>query len=392
MKKEDITGTIVYLLILGLGAVFIFTVLRDRSGASGLGDIYWLFNLGALVAGVIFNAILFEVAHILGALIGGYSIVSVTILGFCFKKDAGKWKFCFSSYNGLTGETKIVPKENRNKPSNPYAYLLFGSLFFVLEVIGVMIVFSMYRKELGGLGNVAYFLLTMGATGLMIFVYNILPFKLDSITDGYRLTKVTNPKNREAFNELLKVEYDISQGKEVDVKVFKEITNYTADLNLNKVYSLLDAKKYDEAVALLDDIINARENVSRHVYIRAKAQKVYIHLMNDDIEAAMAYYDNEVPVSERREIADDNAMACIRAYILMAGLLDKSRSEVVIAINKVDKAIKKTPSNRKPIETQLFNDALKKVNDLHPKWELDKYYLEEVVVEKKEEEKENSDH
>ncbi|MCR5309363.1 MAG: hypothetical protein K6E21_04560 [Bacilli bacterium] len=392
MKKEDITGTIVYLLILGLGAIFIFTVLRDRSGASGLGDIYWLFNLGALVAGVIFNAILFEAAHILGALIGGYSIVSVTILGLCFKKDAGKWKFCFSSYNGLTGETKIVPKENRNKPSNPYAYLLFGSLLFVLEVIGVMIVFSMYRKELGGLGNVAYFLLTMGATGLMIFVYNILPFKLDSMTDGYRLTKVTNPKNREAFNELLKVEYDISQGKEVDVKVFKEITNYTADLNLNKVYSLLDAKKYDEAVVLLDDIINARENVSRHVYIRAKAQKVYIHLMNDDIEAAMTYYDNEVPVSERREIADDNAMACIRAYILMAGLLDKSRSEVVIAINKVDKAIKKTPSNRKPIETQLFNDALKKVNNLHPKWELDKYYLEEVAVEKKEEEKENSDH
>ena len=376
MKKEDITGTIVYLLILGFGAVFIFTVLRDHSGASGLGDLYWLFNLGALVAGVVFNAILFELAHLFGALVGGYSIISLNILGFCFSKDAGKWKFGLHSFNGLTGETKIVPKEGRAKPSNPYPYLLFGSLFFVLEVVAFMIVFSMYRKELGGLGNLAYFLLSMGATGLMIFVYNILPFKLDSVTDGYRLTKVTNPKNREAFNELLKVEYDVSQGKEVDIKVFQEITNYTADLNLNKVYALLDKKQFNEAIEILDGILNARDNISKLVYIRAKAQKVYIHLVSDDMEAAAEYYDKEVPVSERREIADDNSMACIRAYILMAGLLDKSRSEVIIAINKVGSSFKRTPANRKEVEKQLFNDAVKKVNDAHPKWELDKYYLQ----------------
>lgn len=382
MKKEDITGMIVYLLIFGFSTVFIFTVLRDYSSSSGLGGAYIPFILGAGAAGIVFNAILFEVAHILGAIIGGYNIIAVNILGVCFKKDANKWKFCLASFDGFTGETKIVPKENRAKPSNPYPYLLFGSLFFVLEVIGVMIVFSMFRTELGGLGNLAYFFLTMGAIGLMIFVYNILPFKLDSITDGYRLTKVTNPKNREAFNELLKVEYDISQGKEVDIKVFTEITNYTADLNLNKVYALLDDRKFDEAVVILDGIINAKENVSKNVYIRAKAQKVYIHLINDDMETAMAYYDAEVPVSERREISDDNSMACIRAYILMAGLLDKSRSEVVIALNKVGSAYKKTPANRKAVERQLFNDALKKVNEAHAKWELDKYYLPEEEAKK----------
>lgn len=380
MKKEDISGFIVYLLILAFSAVFIFTVIRNHASDSLLGNMYILFVFGACVAGLVFNAIIFEVAHILGAIIGGYSIISVNVLGFCFKKDANKWKFCFSGYDGLSGETKIVPKEGRAKQSNPYPYLLFGSLFFVLEVVGVMVVFSMFRKELGGLGNLAYFILTMGAIGMMIFVYNILPFRLDSITDGYRLTKVTNPKNREAFNELLKVEYDISQGKEVDVKVFKEITNYTADLNLNKVYALLDAKKFDEAVVILDDIINAKENVSKTVYIRAKAQKVYIHLINDDIETAAAYYDKEVPVSERRDISDDNSMACIRAYILMEGLLDKSRSETVIALNKAPAAYKKTPANRKAVERQLFNDALKKVNEAHQKWELDKYYLPEEEV------------
>ena len=37
------------------------------------------------------------------------------------------------------------------------------------------------------------------------------------------------------------------------------------------------------------------------VYIRARAQKIYIGLIDKDIEAARVYYDNEVPVSERRE-------------------------------------------------------------------------------------------
>lgn len=375
MKKEDITGTIVYLLILALGAVFVFTVLKEHASASCLGDLYILFNIGAFATGIVFNAIFFEVAHIIGALIGGYSIISVNILGLNWKKDNGKVKFGFSSFDGLTGETKIVPKENAKKQANPYPYLLFGSLFIIIEVIAIMTVFSMYRNVEPPMGNVAYFLLTVGVIGLMIFIYNILPFQLDSTTDGFRLTKVTNPKNREAFNELLKVDYDISQGKNVEVKVFEEVTNYTADINLNKAYARLNQGDYAEAEKILDTIINAKENVSYNVYIRAKAQKVYLHLINNNMEAAAEFYDKEVPVSERRSISEDCSMPCIRAYILMAGLLDKSRSECVIAINKVGRAYKKAPEITKEVEKTLFNEALKKVNEAHPKWELDKYYI-----------------
>ena len=376
MRKEDITGTIVYLLILGFGAVFVFTILRDHAGASGLGDLYILFNFGALIAGIIFNAVYFEVAHIVGALIGGYSIISVNILGFSWKKDNGKVKFMFSGFDGLTGETKICPKENSAKQPSPYPYLLFGSLFFVVEAVAVMIVFSMYRNEIPPMCNVAYFLLTMGAVGLMIFVYNILPFKLDSTTDGFKLTQVSNPKNREAFNEMLKVDYDISQGKDIEVKVFEEVTNYTADINLNKAYARLNQNNYEEAEKILDTIINSKNNVSESVYIRAKAQKVYIHLIKNDLETAQQYYDAEVPVSERRLISEDASMPCIRAYILMSGLLDKSRSECIIAINKVRGAYKKTPDVRKVVEKTLYNDALKKVDEAHPKWELSKYTLD----------------
>ena len=382
MKKEDITGLIVYLVIIALAVVYGFAVLQTHASESSLsGFPYVLYIGGAVLSGTIINGVLFELAHVAGAKIGKYKVISCNILGFCFyKDDSDKTKFRFASFDGLTGETKIVPKEGMVEKANPYPYLFFGSVFFVIEAIAVMVLFSIFRNsDDAGLKDVAYALLTIGAIGLVILIYNILPLKIDSMTDGYRLTMVSNPKNKAAFNELLRVEYQMAKGDEnVEIKVFDEITNFTADLNLNRVYALLDKKEYKAAEEILDKIIEAKEEISEKVFIRARAQKIYINLITKNLDEAKEYYDKEVPVSERREISNDVSMASIRAYLLMSGLLDKSRSECIIALNNVYRAFKHTPKNRQTIEIALFNEALDKVIAAHPDWELEGYRLQEV--------------
>ena len=380
MKKEDITGLIVYLVIIAFAIVFGLTVLQKHGEESTLSGIFYvLYIVGSVLVGTLLNSVLFELAHVIGAKVGKYQIISVNILGLCFLKEDGKRKVKFSSFDGLTGETKIVPKEGMVEKANPYPYLFFGSIFFVVEAVAVMVVFSLFRQaEEPVLRDVAYAVLTIGAIGLIILIYNILPMRIDSMTDGYRLTMVSNPKNKLAFNELLRVEYEIAQGNDnVEVKLFDEITNFTADLNLNRVYALLDKKEYAKAEEILDMIINAKEDVSEKVYIRARAQKIYINLVTKNLEEAKQYYDKEVPVSERREISNDVSMASIRAYLLMSGLLDKSRSECIIALNNVYRAFKHTPKNRQNTELVLFNEALQKVVDAHPDWELEGYKLQE---------------
>ena len=381
MKREDIAGLIVYLIIIAVAIIFGLTVLQTHGADSTFkGVFYVLYIFGSVLIGALLNAVLFELAHVVGAKIGKYNVISVNILGLCFYKDGDKRKVRFTSFDGLTGETKIVPKEGMVEKANPLPYLLFGSIFFLVEAIAVMIVFSFLRNaEDDLLKDVAYSVLTMGAIGLVILIYNILPMHIDSITDGYRLTMVSNPKNKQAFNELLRVEYEISQGNtDVEVKIFDEITNFTADLNLNKVYALLDKKEYQEAEVLLDKIIDAKQDVSEKVYIRARAQKIYINLVTKDLQEAKEYYEKEVPVSERREISNDVSMASIRAYLLMSGLLDKSRSECIIALNNVYRAFKHTPKNRQHTELVLFNEALQKVIDAHKDWELEGYKLQEA--------------
>ena len=380
MKKEDISGIIVYLIIIVLAVVFGLAVLQANANDMTLsGFPYVMFIIGSVVGGALFNSIMFELAHVLGAKIGKYDILSVNILGLCFYKNEGKTKFKFASFDGLTGETRIVPKKGMEDKANPYPYLFFGSLFFAIEAIAVMLSFSLLRVAGARTwrNDLAFGLLTGGAIGLIILIYNILPIHVDSMTDGYRLTMVSNPKNKEAFNELLRVEHEIEMGNtDIEVKVFDDITNFTADLNLNKVYALLDQKKYQEAEEILDKIIAAKDSVSAKVHIRAIAQKVFINLSTKPLEEAKDYYEKEVPVAERREISNDVSMASIRAYLLMSGLLDKSRSECIIALNNVYRAFKHTPKNRQETEVMLFNEALERVISAHPDWELEGYKLE----------------
>lgn len=382
MKKEDLTGLIVYVVMLAIAVVFGFTILKEYSPSSGLGTLFVLFVILAIVGGVVLAALLEELGHITGAKIGGYNIDSVSILGFTFVKIDGKFKFKFASFDGLTGETKISPKKNENKEPNPTPYLLFPGLYLFIEILLFIVLFIVFGTIAGNkasfLARTGYFLLTMAIISAMVLVYNIFPVQVDTTNDGYRFKLISNPKNKEAFNELLRVERAIENGETgVEVKTFETITNFTAELNLNKVYTLFDQEKFTEAEPFIDTILANKEEISPKLYVRTKAQKIYIYIMTKTREEALEYYNREVPHEERKAISQDISMSCVRAYLLMSGLLDGSESETIIALNHVLKAYKRTNKNRQSIEMRLYNNALNKVIEAHPKWGLEGYFLQE---------------
>ena len=394
MRKEDVSGIIVYVLILAIAVVFGLTVLREHATTvmDDMGGVvvYILYIFGAILSGVLFNSIMFEVAHILGAKAGRYQIVSVNILGLLWFKEEGKTKFKLSSYDGLTGETKILPKKDVKKEPNPSPYLLFGTLFYMVELVAIIIVFTLFGQSGGAIENVAYFLLIMVVLGGMILLYNILPIKLDATTDGYRMRMTTSAANKIAFNELLRVEYAISQGEEnVEIATFTEISNFTAELNLNKVYVLLDKKEFEEAEKLIDIIIEGKEKVSEKVYVRARCQKIYINIITKPLEEARKFYEEQVPMAERRDISNDRAMVSIRTYLLMSGLLDGSKSECLYAINNAARCFNNTPKQRRKVEADLFNDAIDKIDQLHPTWKLAEYHIEYEEPEEKKKKKQS---
>lgn len=381
MKKEDITGLVMYLVILAVALVYGFVILQPyfTNSTFSLGIIYALFILGAIVLGVLSASILFEVGHVLGAVIGKYNILSVCVLHLFFIKEDGKTKIKFGQFDGLTGETKVLPKSEK---SDPRPFLLLGTFFNSLWLVGCIVIFYFNKDFIKTTrSDMAYFFLTVGVVVGICLFYNIVPFRLDSINDGYRLAMISNPKNKEAFNELLRVEHEISKGnKDVEIKTFTELTNFTAELNMNKVYVLLDNKKYQEADEMLDIVLNSKETVSYKVYLRAISMKVFVHVISSSLEDAKKYIEDNISLQQRREISADNSLISIRAYLLITGLVDNSKSECILALNKTYHAYKLTPKNRRLNELNYFNQAIDLVHSIHPKWEVDKYRIVDEKV------------
>ena len=381
MKKQDIAGIVVYVIILALAAVFGLVVIRQFSLKSNLETgMFILLIAGAIVSGVIFNAILYELAHVVGAKIGGYKVTSVSILGFTFYKNDKKTKFHFSSFDGLTGETKIVPKKDRKKPSNPIPYLIMGTVFYAIEVVVIVFLFSIFtRQEASQVqNNIAYFLIVLMAVGGIIIFYNIIPFQLDSLTDGYRLRLVSGKKNKEAFNKMLlgEVEGDVvtPEGEEQN----DAPTSFSGDLKLNQVYQCLNEDNFVEAEELIDFIIASAENdnkISRKTVAEAKAHKVFLVFVNQDFETAQQYFADKLSLHDRKALSEENTLVFMRAYILISSLLDRSHSECFRTLNKVYKAYKRTPDNRRELESKLFNKALELVNNKYPDWKVLDYKI-----------------
>ena len=369
MKKENIIGIIVYLLVFAVAIIYGFTVLQTHFQYSAIREVwvYAFYIIGSVFAGVAATGVLQEFGHFLGAKTGGYRIVSFCLFYFTIYLNKDKYKFKFGSYDGLTGETKIIPNYQKKEKPNPYPFLLYGTIFNLAWVVICFFIFFTYFNKTNVESDIAYFFLTMGIIAVLAVAYNIIPAKLDSVTDGYRLSIIK--KDIEGFNNLLSANY----GGDVIIKETKEEDNkpkkFIPEVALSEVAPLLEEEKYNEAFEKLNKVLEEKDNLSNRGLIEAKAQYLYASVFSKEEKEVKEFYENEMSFQLKKDIANEYTLPVIRSYILAAGLFDGSQSEVMLSISKVVKAYKSVPSNRKHTELVLFNRALDKIILAHPKWE-----------------------
>ena len=164
MKKESIFGLLMYLLIFAFAVVYGLTVLQTHFRYSAMTAVwqYAIYIIGCILVGILISSILFEVGHALGAKVGGYRIVKFTILYLSIYLENGKYRFGFRKFNGLTGETLVVPNYSKKEKPSPYPYLLYGPIFNISWFIGTIIAFVYFNNGQAFDGDVAYAFLTVG--------------------------------------------------------------------------------------------------------------------------------------------------------------------------------------------------------------------------------------
>lgn len=375
MKKEDISGLVVYMIIIASAVIYSLTVLRvhfDESMFNKSVLTYGAYILVTILIGILLAALLSEIGHVIGAKIGGYSILSVTCIYLSIYKD-NKWKVGFKSFDGLTGETKIMPKKEN---ANPTSFLVLPNILMALFAVISFVLFYVLNGEKGIQSDIAFSLLTIFVILMICLVYNIIPIKLDSRTDGYELKLVRSKEQKEAYNEMLKVGHAVTTGETtVDAKEYKEVNNITAELSLDRVLLLLYKEEYDDANQLIDKILNEKTKAGSKNELRSFALKTYIQAVTKSEEEFLTYINENADLSVRRELSNDNSFVSIRAYLLIAGLVDNSKSECLLTIKNVQGALRATPKDRKNSEASMYNNVIELVNKKHPNWELTKYKI-----------------
>lgn len=368
MKKSDISSLVVYAIMLVVLFCTFFFGVRDVLAKSFEGFASVGVSLLTIVLSFIVGSILLEIGHVLGAKAGKYKIVLFNMFFFTFYKVGNKTKFKLSGPDGLFSETKVAPKYNENGEviSKPKAMLWLGNLFLAIVIIAAAIMYVNFQGKDNTISSLS--LLTAVSFGCLLF-YNFLPIELDNKTDGAQLKIVSKSANVAAFNEALRVQACEITGEEPgDVKLFDEITNYTANINMVSAYKFLAEENYSDALKIINHILEAENNISERLRLEMVAQKLYILLYTQQIEKAKKYYEDVSP-EDKRFISNANGLVFIRTYILISAILDPAESEVQYATSKADKAYKKVEALKKETEGKLYKNAVRRVKELHPNWE-----------------------
>lgn len=364
MRKEDFLSLFVYagmvIIAIYIGIVIIQPAFKEIDVISP-----YLFAILSICAGFLVNVILAEAGHVIGAWIGGYSIISVCILGLCLSKTEKGWKLGFANYDGLTGETKITPRRPNAKPQ---LNLWFGLILFLVEfAVGIML-YLILPSSL----PFRYSAVIAVAVGGMLMFYNVMPFKLDTMNDGYRLVLISRGINSEAYNELMRIDQITHSGKNpTNVKTFSEITTVTAQVNLFRVYELLSQRLYKEAEEILDLILAKPEKLNDTTNGRVMSQKLYVVIMTRTHDEYVKFYNENLNGRQKHFLSSDLSLESLRAYLLVAGLIEESQSECAYVLERKQRAEKRSSEpGRKAIENSLFAEALALVKTSHSDWKL----------------------
>jgi len=369
MKKESIVSFVFLVVVLAVAVVMGLVVVRDafdRLYTLTLSPI--VFTLAALIVGFIFNIILIECGHAIGAKIGKFKVVSMCFYFIAFIKTKEGLKVKIDDFDGLTGETKIIAK---SKDSKLNAYAWMPLVLYAVELAACIILYTFANdaktdSPIKWLGLVGLLWIILSS---MLIVYDFLPFKMDTMTDGYRLMLLSNKKNYDALISYMSYQGQKAYGDQIEFNSeFTDITEFTANLNLLAAERALFSNNLEKANKLISLVENGKANLKEDEPHRLCGYQLYMLFNNKELDEVKAYYEKEVDDKARKYLSNSNDISALRTYALIAGLIDESEFEVQYACSKKEKAVKLCPKQDWDAEGKLFDDVIEKIRKVHPNW------------------------
>lgn len=364
MKKTSNFSFIVYLLMV-VAAYFIGKNIIMQANKNVSNSIALV--LIGVALGLIVNAVLMEVGHVIGAKIGGYQILSFHVLGFGFIKTQNKWRFCFSNFDGLTGETQVIAKKENAKPQ----FMFWGGTLLLLIEIACFVLIPLFVPNLANkIPYIVYggFLIAMIGGGILI--YNILPFRLDTKNDGVMM-RMVNKEFVPIYNELTKMKGALYDGKPLEnIQEVEKINMVSGYVNYYAYLEKIYERDYEQAGKIIDYLMEHSEALNDATYHQLIAGKMYVLMQTETKEKVEEYY-NALSQHLKKELITPDTIEAARAYFAYAIMMD-SYQDAKLSWKKWQLLKKRCKEVGRIEQEELFMQELTEVlKEKHPDWNLE---------------------
>lgn len=364
MKKSSNFSIVVYLLMI-VAAYFVGKSIITQANKIVPNTIALV--LIGVALGLIVNAILMEVGHVIGAKLGGYQIVSFNVLGLTLMKRENKWRFCFSNFDGLTGETQVVAKKENAKP----LFMFWGGTLLLLIEIACFVIIPLLVPTLTSrMPYLVYggFLIAMIGGGMLI--YNILPFRLDTKNDGFMM-RIVNKEFVPIYNEFTKIKGALYEGKALEnIDEIEKVNDISGWVNYYAYLERIYERDYEQAGKIIDCLIENSEALNDVLYHQLIAGKMYVSMQTEPKEKVEEYY-NSLPQRLKKELITPDTVEGARVYFAYAIMMD-SYQDTKLAWKKWQALKKRCKEVGRVEQEELFMQELTAVlKEKHPDWNLE---------------------
>lgn len=357
---------VIYIAYLG-GMIFLQKHFYETLFASVNGLNYYVFIFLSFIFGILLSALFYNVSKVIVAKVIGYDVVYLKLLGFTtdFTKKEKKTSFRFLDMTDIM--MKFAPKDD-DIEKNPRRLFLSGLIGeAVFEVIALILFFALgFKKDPNVSSFIGYMSLFAGIYGLIMVIYEFLPFRQDKPTDFFNLATTKSKEEQSCFNICAVNFRNELSGKDFLVPTTDDYSTYYPVHALYYVY--LDHLYKNELEAANKALKCMKENIKKfdeNERYLPSMEDMYLHyLINDEAGADRIYL--KLRSEDKANISHPQDLGDFRTAISVFHHISKDEASYQKAIKEFEAKVNSYPDGeRVKNEKRLFQavrESIEKTN------------------------------
>lgn len=284
---------VVFPLLLGAacGVVIVAFLLPELGEGMSFGE--YLFQFALLLAGMylvmFLHIIVHESGHLVFGLLTGYRFSSFRIGSFMLVKERGQLRFKRMSLAGTGGQCLLCPPELQDGKIPYVLYNLGGSLMNLVLSLLCLLLYLLWH----GVPYLSPLLLMSTVIGVFFALFNGIPLRMNGVDNDGRnaLSLGKDAEALRAFWVQMKINEQIARGirpKDMPEEWFaipteKGMQNgITSALAVFRCNRLVDEQRFDEADALMAEILNGKNAVLGLYKNMLRSDRIYCELIGEN--------------------------------------------------------------------------------------------------------------